>query len=165
LRAKNIRLGKQEVIMIIAVGSDHGGFNLKQEICEYLKESGYPYKDFGTNSEESVDYPDFALAVAQGVAGGEYGLGILVCGTGIGVSISANKVRGIRAALCHDTFSARMSREHNDANILAMGERVVGRGLALDIVRSFLASSFSGGRHSCRVDKMKTIEDRHLGRS
>ncbi len=147
--------------MKIAVGSDHGGFNLKQHICAYLEENDITYKDFGTRSEESVDYPDFALAVSRNVADGEYSLGIIICGTGIGVCITANKVRGIRAALCHDTFSARLAREHNDANILTLGERVVGRGLALDIVNSFLAATFSGGRHGCRVDKIKSIEETH----
>jgi ribose 5-phosphate isomerase B len=149
--------------MKIAVGSDHGGYNLKKEICAFLEENGYTYKDFGTYSEGSVDYPDFALAVAQGVAAGDFTTGLLVCGTGIGVSITANKVRGIRAALCHDTFSARLAREHNDANIITLGERVVGRGLALDIVRAFLSASFTGERHACRVDKMKAIEEKSLG--
>ncbi len=147
--------------MKIAVGSDHGGFNLKQHICAYLEENHITYKDFGTHTEASADYPDFALAVSRSVADGEFSLGIIICGTGIGVSITANKVRGIRAALCHDTFSARLAREHNDANILTLGERVVGRGLALDIVSSFLAATFTGGRHACRVDKIKSIEETH----
>lgn len=149
--------------MKIAVASDHGGYQLKKHIVDYLQESGNTYKDFGTLSEESVDYPDFALLVAQAVAQGEYELGILCCGTGIGVNIVANKVKGIRAAHCHDTFSARMSREHNNANVLTMGERVVGRGLAIDIVQAFLAGNYAGGRHACRVDKIKEIETKFLG--
>ena len=119
---------------MIAVGSDHGGYALKQQILRYLKENGFEYKDYGCFSEQSVDYPDFALPVAEAVAGGEAERGILVCGTGIGVSIAANKVPGVRAALCHDCFSAKATREHNDSNVLTMGERVIGSGLALEIV-------------------------------
>src|SRR3712207_3063308 len=122
------------VFMKIALGSDHGGINLKNAIIKHLQESGYELKDFGTYSTESCDYPDYALKVAEEVSAKKYDFGILICGTGIGISISANKVPGIRAALCNDTFSAHATREHNDANILAMGERVVGPGLALDIV-------------------------------
>jgi ribose 5-phosphate isomerase B len=149
--------------MKIAIASDHGGFQLKKHIADYLKDNGYTYKDFGTLSEESVDYPDFAVLVAEAVAQGEYDLGILCCGTGIGVNIVANKVTGIRSAHCHDTFSARMSREHNDANVLTLGERVVGRGLALDIVETFLKASFAGGRHGCRVEKITEIETKFSG--
>jgi ribose 5-phosphate isomerase B len=149
--------------MLIAIGSDHGGFHLKNHIAGYLREKGYTYKDFGTLSTDSVDYPDFALRVARAVAEGEYTLGILCCGTGIGVSIVANKVKGVRAAHCHDTFSARMSREHNDANVLTLGERVLGPGLALDVVEAFLAGRYAGGRHACRVDKIKEIEDQFSG--
>jgi len=146
----------------LAVASDHGGFILKGEVVRFLKENNIEFKDFGTYSEESVDYPDFALAVAEAVAAGEFQLGIVCCGTGIGVSISANKVPGVRAALCHDTFSARMAREHNDANVLTLGQRVVGIGLALDIVKSFLEGVFdSGGRHSRRIDKMGDIEKKY----
>lgn len=144
--------------MKIAVGSDHGGFNLKQTIINYLKENGIDYKDFGCYSEDSVDYPDFAKKVAEAVSQGEYDKGILICGTGIGISIAANKVKGIRAALCNDCFSARMAREHNDANILAMGERVVGKGLALEITKTWLESEFQGGRHQRRVNKIMEIE-------
>jgi ribose 5-phosphate isomerase B len=151
------------MIMKIAIASDHGGFQLKKHIAGYLQENGYTYKDFGTLSEESVDYPDFALLVAEAVAKGEYDLGILCCGTGIGVSIAANKVPGIRAAHCHDTFSARMSREHNDANILTMGQRVLGCGLAIDITEVFLNGQYVGGRHACRVEKIKEIETKFLG--
>lgn len=151
------------IAMKVAIASDHGGYQLKKHITDYLQESGYTHQDFGTLSAESVDYPDFALLVAKAVAQGEYDLGILCCGTGIGVNIVANKVTGIRAAHCHDTFSARMSRQHNDANVLTMGERVVGRGLAIDIVKEFLAGKYAGGRHVCRVEKIKEIETKFLG--
>lgn len=144
--------------MRIAIGSDHGGYRLKQKVIEFLKETGIEYKDFGCYSSESVDYPDFALPVAKAVASGEYDRGILICGTGIGISIAANKVKGIRAALCHDCFSAKASRQHNDANILAMGERVIGQGLAVEIVKTWLASKFEGGRHERRVRKIMEIE-------
>lgn len=144
--------------MKVALGSDHGGFTLKEEIKEYLKKQGIQYKDFGTHSTDSCDYPDIALPVAKAVAAGEMDKGILICGTGIGIGIAANKVQGIRAALCHDTFSARASREHNDANILTMGERVIGKGLALNIVEIWLNTEFSGGRHQRRVDKIEQLE-------
>lgn len=144
--------------MRIAIGSDHGGFGLKTEIIRYLEKRQIQFRDFGTYDDSPADYPDFAEAVARAVAGKEYDLGILICGTGVGISIAANKVPGIRAALCHDTFSARMARRHNDANVLAMGERVIGRGLALDIVDEFLRGTFDGGRHASRVDKIKAIE-------
>ncbi|HZK25037.1 MAG TPA: ribose 5-phosphate isomerase B [Oscillospiraceae bacterium] len=147
--------------MKIAIASDHGGFHLKQQINTYLAEEGYISHDLGTMSAASVDYPDFALQVAEAVAGGEYNLGIICCGTGIGVSIAANKVPGIRAAHCHDTFSARMSREHNDANVLTLGERVLGPGLALEVVAAFLQGSYAGGRHACRVEKIKAIEHKY----
>lgn len=144
--------------MVIALGSDHGGFCLKETIKSHLEEKGIPYRDFGTYSSDSVDYPDFAKAVAMAVVNGECERGILVCGTGIGISIAANKVKGIRAALCHDAFSAQMSREHNNANVLAMGERVVGPGLALMIVDIWLSTEFAGGRHGRRVDKITALE-------
>lgn len=147
--------------MKIAVASDHGGFKLKNELVNYLQEVAIEHKDFGTYSEESVDYPDMAVPVAEAVANGEYDLGILCCGTGIGISISANKVPGIRAALCHDCFSARMAREHNNANIIAMGERVIGPGLAREILASFLNAEFAGGRHARRVDKIHDIEKKY----
>jgi ribose 5-phosphate isomerase B len=148
------------ILLRIAIGSDHGGYQLKEEIKKALLEKKYEIKDFGTHSTDSCDYPDIALPLAQAVAAGEFDKGILICGTGIGISIAANKVPGIRAALCHDTFSARASREHNDANILALGERVIGKGLALEIVDVWLASEFSGGRHQKRVDKIAAIEKR-----
>ena len=147
--------------MKIALGSDHGGYRLKNEIISFLKENGYELKDFGTFSTESCDYPDFAEKVAEAVVSKEFDFGILVCGTGIGISISANKVPGVRAALCSDTFSAHATREHNDANILALGERVVGPGLALDIVKTFLTSKFQGERHQKRIDKISLIEKKY----
>lgn len=145
---------------MIAIGCDHGGFALKQEVMRHLDELGLAYKDFGTYSEESCDYPIYGEAVARAVAGGEYERGILICGTGIGISISANKVKGIRAALCGDCYSAEMTRRHNDANILAMGARVLGPGLALKIVDTFLNTEFEGGRHEKRVAKLMAIENR-----
>lgn len=142
----------------IAIGCDHGGFRLKEEIRKMLQEKEYDLKDFGTFSEDSVDYPDIALEVAKAVRDGAFDRGILICGTGIGIGIAANKLVGIRAALCHDTFSARASREHNDANILTMGERVIGPGLARDIVSIWLETDFAGGRHARRVEKISGIE-------
>lgn len=140
--------------MKIGIGSDHGGFELKEHIKEYLKEKGVEYVDYGTNSLESVDYPDYGKKVAEAVVRKEVDRGIVICGTGIGISIAANKVRGIRCALCGDTFSARMSRLHNDANVLALGGRVLGVGLALDIVDAFLHGEFEGGRHTNRINKI-----------
>lgn len=148
--------------MRIALGSDHGGMNLKRTIIDYLVSEGIEIKDFGTDTFDSCDYPDFALPVAESVAKKEFDFGILVCGTGIGISISANKVPGIRAALCHDTFSAHATREHNNANILALGERVVGPGLALDIVKTFIKTEFEGGRHEKRINKISEIEKKYL---
>ncbi len=144
--------------MLVAIGSDHGGFRLKTEIIKYLKEQGIDCEDFGTYSTDSVDYPDFARVVAEAVAAGKFERGILCCGTGIGVSIAANKVAGIRAALCHDTFSARMAGEHNMANIITMGERVIGFGLARDIVGAWMNAQFAGGRHAQRLEKIAAIE-------
>ena len=141
-----------------AIGSDHGGYALKQEIMKHLSERGIAYRDYGTYSEESCDYPDYGEAVGRAVASGECERGIVVCGTGIGISIAANKVRGVRCALCGDCFSAQMAREHNDANVLARGARVLGAGLALKIVDTFLDSAFAGGRHERRVAKLMAIE-------
>ena len=141
-----------------AIGSDHGGYALKQEIMKHLSERGIAYRDYGTYSEESCDYPDYGEAVGRAVASGECERGIVVCGTGIGISIAANKVRGVRCALCGDCFSAQMAREHNDANVLALGARVLGAGLALKIVDTFLDSAFAGGRHERRVAKLMAIE-------
>lgn len=147
--------------MKIALGADHGGFELKEEIKKHLELKGYEVKDFGTYSTDSCDYPDYALPVAEAVANKEFNLGILICGTGIGIGIAANKVPGIRAALCSDTFSAHATRQHNDANILTMGARVVGPGLALDIVDTFLNAEFEGDRHVKRIDKIKAIEEKY----
>lgn len=145
--------------MKIALGADHGGFGLKEEIKRHLEEKGdYELEDLGTFDEASVDYPDYGAAVARQVASGQAERGILVCGTGIGISIAANKIKGIRAALCSDVFSAKMSRRHNDANILALGQRVIGPGLALEIVDAWLAEKFEGGRHQRRVDKLMALE-------
>ena len=141
---------------MIAIGSDHGGFAIKQAIMKHLTDRGMQYHDFGTYSEESCDYPDYGKAVAHAVADGEYEFGIIICGTGIGISITANKVPGIRAALCGDCFSAEATRLHNDANILALGARVVGEGLALKIVDTFLDTPFSNDeRHIRRISKME----------
>ena len=145
---------------MLAIGSDHGGFALKQEIMAHLREKGIEFKDFGTYTEENCDYPDYGEAVARAVASGECERGIAVCGTGIGISIAMNKVRGIRAALCGDCYSAEMTRRHNDANVLALGGRVVGAGLALKIVDTFLETPFEGGRHARRVAKIHEIENR-----
>jgi ribose 5-phosphate isomerase B len=142
--------------MEIAIGSDHGGYDLKEKIKELLDERGIEYKDFGTDSTDSVDYPDYASLVSKAVAAEEYDKGILICGTGIGMSMAANKVPGIRAALCHDVFSARATREHNDANVLTMGSRVIGSELALAIVNAWLDAEFDGGRHQRRIDKFGT---------
>jgi ribose 5-phosphate isomerase B len=143
---------------MIALGCDHGGFKLMQAVKKYLDEQGLEYKDCGTYSEESCDYPIFAEAAAKLVQSGECDKGILICGTGIGISISANKMKGIRAALCSDCYSAEMTRRHNDANMLAMGARVLGEGLALKIVETFLATEFEGGRHARRIEKMMALE-------
>ena len=137
---------------MIAIASDHGGFELKEEIKKYLDENHIEYRDFGTNSKASCDYPAYAKEVARAVANKRFEKGILICGTGIGISIAANKVKGIRAALCHDCFSAQATREHNDANILAMGGRVIGPGLAIKIVDTFLNTEFSNDeRHMRRI--------------
>lgn len=141
---------------MIAIGCDHGGFDLKQEIIDYLKKNDIDYKDFGTYSTDSVDYPDYANAVTKAVLDGRCEKGILICGTGIGISISANKHPGIRCALCHDCFSAEATRLHNDANVLALGGRVVGPGLAIKIVDTFLSTPFSNDeRHKRRICKIE----------
>ncbi len=146
--------------MKIALGCDHGGFSLMAEIKKHLDEKGVEYVDFGTFSEESCDYPDYAEKAARAVASGECNRGILVCGTGIGISIAANKVHGIRCALCANCFSAEMCRRHNNANMMSLGERVTGPGLALKMVDIFLDTPFDGGRHERRVAKIMAIEDR-----
>ena len=142
--------------MKIALGADHAGFELKEKIKEYLlKKGGIEVIDKGTNSKESVDYPKYGHAVAKSIVGKEADFGILICGTGIGISIAANKIKGIRAANCTNTTMARLSRQHNDANILALGARIVGDVIALDIVDEFLSASFEGGRHQKRVDQIE----------
>lgn len=138
----------------IGVGSDHAGVNLKNKIAEFLKEKGYEVTDYGTNSTASCDYPVYAKAVAKSVANGENERGIICCGSGIGVSIAANKVKGVRAVLAHEPYSAMLSRLHNDANVLCLGERITGESLALDIVETWLHSEYEGGRHQRRVDML-----------
>lgn len=147
---------------MIAIGSDHAGVHLKTEIVKYLTEKGHEFKDFGVCDGTSVDYPDYGQKVAEAVKDGLCEKGIIVCGTGIGISIAANKVPGIRAAVCTDNFTARASREHNDANILALGERVIGVGVALDIVDVWLKTEFLGNRHKTRVDKISEIEKKYF---
>lgn len=139
----------------VVIGSDHGGFEYKEEIKKFLLEKGYKIIDVGTNSKESCDYPVFAKEAAQKIINGEADRGILICGTGIGMSITANKFKGIRAALCGDTFSARATRAHNNSNILCLGERVIGLGLALDIVNIWLNTEYEGGRHQKRIDMIE----------
>jgi ribose 5-phosphate isomerase B len=147
--------------MKIAMGSDHGGYELKEIIIKHLKEKGLEVKDFGCYSTDSCDYPEFALQVGEVVAEGTFERGILICGTGIGISIAANKIPGIRCALVSDCFSARSTRQHNDTNILALGGRVTGPGLALDIVDTWLNADFEGGRHQGRIDKITAIEEKY----
>ncbi len=145
--------------MKLAIGCDHGGFELKEEILRFLNTiDNIAVSDFGPAGKESVDYPDFAQKVSEAVSNGSMDRGILICGTGIGMSIVANRYPNVRAALCHDHFTARMSREHNDANILVMGERVIGKGVALEIVKTWLDTKFAGGRHQKRLDKIRQLE-------
>ena len=148
--------------MKVALASDHGGIHIREEIRSLLEEMGVEYEDFGCECDTSVDYPDYALPVAEKVANGEFDKGILICGTGIGMSISANKVKGIRCALVHDLFSAKATREHNDSNMLAMGERVIGPGLAREIAKTWLTTEYAGGRHAKRLDKITEYESKHL---
>ncbi|MCI8441484.1 MAG: ribose 5-phosphate isomerase B [Provencibacterium sp.] len=145
---------------MIIIGADQGGFLLKQELTAHLKQRGIEFEDIGIHTPESRDYPDIAEPLCRAVAEGKYEKGILVCGTGIGMSMAANKVHGIRAAVCGDCFSARFTRLHNDANVLCLGGRVVGPGLAADILDLFLDTPFEGGRHQRRVDKMMQLENR-----
>jgi len=144
--------------MRIAIGSDHAGFAMKQAIVGLLSELGHSCEDFGCFNSNSVDYPDIAQPVAEAVSKKSFDRGILVCSTGIGMSIVANKVPGIRAAVCHDTFSARRAREHNDANVLCLGEWVIGQGLMREIVTTYLSADFVGGRHTRRVEKIHAME-------
>lgn len=143
---------------MIAIACDHGGYALKEKVKAHLAEAGYQVKDFGTNSLDSCDYPDYAAPAAKAVASGECEKGIVICTTGIGVSIVANKVDGVRCALCTDTFAAEMTRRHNDTNMLAMGAGIVGENLALKIVDTWINTEFEGGRHQRRVDKITALE-------
>jgi len=141
--------------MKLAIGADHGGLELKQEVVQYLRTlKNIEVSDFGTATKDSVDYPDYGKKVAEAVTNGTADRGILICGTGIGMSIVANRYPKVRAALCHDHFTAQMSREHNDANVLVMGERVIGKGVALEIVKTWLETDFAGGRHQLRLNKI-----------
>ena len=148
--------------MKIAVGSDHAGYLLKTKVLQYLTDIGVEFTDMGCYSEESVDYPDYALKVAKSVASGEYDKGIFVCGTGIGISIAANKVKGIRCALCYNANTAELTRKHNDANIVAFGGRVIEEETMKQIVHAFLNTDFEGGRHQRRVDKIARIENEYF---
>jgi ribose 5-phosphate isomerase B len=148
--------------MKIAIGADHAGYRLKDEIAPFLLSLGHELIDVGCNCADSVDYPDYAIPVCEKVVSGEAERGILICGTGIGMSIAANKTTGIRCALVHDTFSAKATREHNNTNVLALGERVIGPGLAQDIVKVWIETPFSEGeRHRNRINKVMAIEERH----
>lgn len=150
--------------MLVAIGSDHAGLEMKTEINSLLKSLGYEYIDYGTDTPQSVDYPDFGEKVSDAVSTGKVGRGILICGTGIGMSIVANKFPDIRAALCNDLFSARMSRLHNDANILVLGGRIIGKDLAREIVRTWMTTDFEGGRHGSRLEKIHLIEGKMLAK-
>ncbi|MEN2767287.1 ribose 5-phosphate isomerase B [Ornithinibacillus xuwenensis] len=145
--------------MKVIVSGDHAGMTIRNEVKSLLEEMGIEYEDTGCSCETSVDYPDYALPAAERVANGEFDRGILICGTGIGMSIAANKVNGIRCALTHDVYSAQLTRQHNDSNMIALGERVIGPGLAREIVKTWLKTDFDGGRHANRLDKIKTYED------
>lgn len=141
--------------MKIAIGSDHGGYELKEKIKVFLEQKGYEFEDFGCYSENSVDYPEYARKVAHNVVDSTFDKGILICGTGIGISIAANKVKGVRCSLVHDLESAKLTRQHNDANILAMGGRIVDHDLALEITETWLTTEFEGGRHLRRINKIE----------
>ncbi|MDR2940742.1 MAG: ribose 5-phosphate isomerase B [Clostridiales bacterium] len=145
--------------MKIALGSDHGGLSLKDEIKGYLNSKNIEVYDYGTFTEDAVDYPDIAKPVCESVLAKQFDFGILVCGTGIGISIAANKIKGIRAACCSDGYTAKLTRSHNDANILCLGGRVIGPGLAFMIVDAFLGEQFEGGRHSLRIEKINRLEE------
>ena len=147
--------------MRIAIASDHAGFKLKQDLVEYLGELGYTVVDLGTNSEDPVDYPDYAVAVGNAVLGGAAERGVLICGSGVGASVAANKLKGIRAGLCHDTYSAHQGVEHDDMNVLVLGARVIGPALARELAAAFVRATFSGeARHVRRLDKVKALEER-----
>lgn len=147
----------------MALASDHAGFELKEALKALLEELGHQYHDFGCPTTDSVDYPDYGRPAAEAVADGRFDRGILVCGSGIGMSITANKIRGVRAALVHDLLSARLTREHNDSNVLCLGQSIVGRAVALEIARVWLQGEFAGGRHSRRVDKIRALEGEVAG--
>lgn len=144
--------------MRVAIAADHAGFELKQSLVQRLEKDGFDVLDLGTHGPDSVDYPEYGAAVAERVVAGDAHRGVLVCGTGIGIGIAANKVLGARVATCNDLFTARMSREHNDANVVALGSRVVGQGVAEEIVRIFLRTEFQAGRHQRRVEKIRALE-------
>lgn len=144
--------------MRIAIGSDHAGFDLKSELAAFLIEAGHQVDDLGTTSTERVDYPDFGAAVGRAVASGDSELGVCVCGTGIGISMAANKIDGVRAAVVHDVTSARLAREHNDANVVCLGARLVGPEVAQESLQAFLATTWQAGRHAQRVDKIRALE-------
>ncbi|MBN9655258.1 ribose 5-phosphate isomerase B [Halobacillus sp. GSS1] len=146
--------------MKVILASDHGGVNLRKEVADVLNELEVEFEDIGCDCEDSVDYPDYAIPAAERVANGEFDKAILICGTGIGMSISANKVKGIRAALVHDLFTAKVTREHNDSNVLCMGERVIGPGLAREIARTWVSTDFEAGRHKRRVSKIAEYENK-----
>lgn len=146
--------------MKVILSADHAGMTIRNEIKNLLEEMDIEYEDIGCSCETSVDYPDYALPAAERVASGEFDRGILICGTGIGMSISANKVKGIRCALVHDVYSAKLTRQHNNSNMLAMGERVIGAGLAREIAETWLKTEFDGGRHERRIDKITAYEDK-----
>lgn len=146
--------------MNIAIGCDHAGFELKEHLKGFLDGEGHKIEDCGTYDEQSVDYPDFASKVAEAVSAGRAERGVLICGTGLGMSMTANKVKGVRAALCHDSYTARMAREHNDANILVLGGRVTGKGVAEEIASIFMNTPFAGGRHARRVEKIMKKESK-----
>jgi ribose 5-phosphate isomerase B len=150
--------------MLIAIGSDHAGLEMKTEIIDVLKELGHEYTDYGTDTPQSVDYPDFGEKVSEAVSTGKTERGILICGTGIGMSIVANKFPNIRASLCNELFSAKMSRLHNDANILVLGGRIIGKDLAKEIVRTWMTTPFEGGRHANRLKKITLIEEKTVRR-
>lgn len=145
--------------MKIAVACDHGGLRLKEVLIKEIKHQGYEVMDFGTYNEESCDYPDYAAKAAKAVASKECDKGVVVCGTGIGVSITCNKVKGIRCALVHDVFSAKATRAHNDTNMIAMGQRVIGEGLAIEVLDAWLHTDYEGGRHDLRIKKMMDLEE------
>lgn len=152
--------------MKIAIGADHGGYSLKEVVVPFIQSLGHEVVDVGCTCDQSVDYPDYALPVCDLVTSGKADRGILICGTGIGMSIAANKVRGIRCALVHDLFSAQATRDHNDTNVLALGERIIGPGVAQEIIRIWIETPFSKGeRHVGRLNKVKQIEDKYAGQS